>query len=324
MLRCCTLGALELTDSTGREHTSVLSQPKRVALLVYLAVANPRGFHRRDSLLAMFWPELDQEHARAALRQALTFLRHELGEDVIRTRGAEEVDIDPERLWCDVVAFDDALRADDVEGALDLYQGHFLMGFHVSGCGEFEHWLEEQRRQLRDRAAGATSRLVDRAEEAGSLAEAARWGRRGVTLKPDDEQALRRLLVLLDQTGDRAGALRDYETFAERLATEYQADPTPETQALVSAIRTRQRRPRSSAVLEHRTGHIPRKVAANARSAFPLRTPRLVAFAPIVVLGVAAAAYAAIRLGGIDPLTALMTSRTTARRDLLVDCNRRF
>lgn len=71
MLRCRTLGALELSSSTVREHTAVLSQPKRVALLVYLTVANARGFLRRDSLLALFWPELDEEHARAALRQAL-------------------------------------------------------------------------------------------------------------------------------------------------------------------------------------------------------------------------------------------------------------
>ncbi|MBI4420844.1 MAG: hypothetical protein HY560_08460, partial [Gemmatimonadetes bacterium] len=98
MIRCRTLGALELTHSSGREHTAVLSQPKRVGLLVYLAAANPRGFHRRDTLLALLWPDLDQERARAALRQALTFLRHELGEDVIRTRGAEEVGVDPERL----------------------------------------------------------------------------------------------------------------------------------------------------------------------------------------------------------------------------------
>jgi len=41
----------------------VLAQPKRVALLAYLAAATPRRLHRRDSLLALFWPELDQEHA---------------------------------------------------------------------------------------------------------------------------------------------------------------------------------------------------------------------------------------------------------------------
>src|SRR2546428_7450745 len=37
------------------------------------------------------WPELDQEHARAALRQALHGLRQGLGADVLTSRGDEEV-----------------------------------------------------------------------------------------------------------------------------------------------------------------------------------------------------------------------------------------
>src|ERR1051325_3958230 len=65
------LGALHLTDAEGREVQSLLTRPRRLALLAYLAAATPRGFHRRDSLLALFWPELDQEHGRAALGQAL-------------------------------------------------------------------------------------------------------------------------------------------------------------------------------------------------------------------------------------------------------------
>src|SRR3972149_11781455 len=177
MLRCRTLGALELTDSTGREHTSVLSQPKRVALLVYLAVAAPRGFLRRDTLLALFWPELDQEHARAALQQALTFLRHELGEEVIRTRGAEEVGIDPERLQCDVTDFDEGLRADNPERALELYRGDFLTGFHVSECGEVERWLDERRRQLGARDADVPSLLSGQAGAGGTAPDMGRWGR---------------------------------------------------------------------------------------------------------------------------------------------------
>src|SRR2546430_5433144 len=76
------LGALNLLGPGGRELTPVLAQPKRVALLAYLAAATPRRLHRRDSLVALFWPELDQEHARAALRQALHGLRHALGDGV--------------------------------------------------------------------------------------------------------------------------------------------------------------------------------------------------------------------------------------------------
>lgn len=57
MLRLTTLGTIRLE----RDGEAVpVPQPKRVALLAYLALARPRGLHRRDTLLAMFWPELPE------------------------------------------------------------------------------------------------------------------------------------------------------------------------------------------------------------------------------------------------------------------------
>src|SRR5438093_390078 len=174
MLHCRTLGTFELRGSTTEERLAVLSQPKRAALLVYLAVAKPRGFHRRDTLLALFWPDSDGEHARAALRQALTFLRRELGDAVVRTRNAADLAVDPERLWCDAAAFEDAVNGDELERALDLYQGDFLPGFHVSGCGEFERWLEQRRAgALHQQCRSARARVSGPADAPGG----ARWSR---------------------------------------------------------------------------------------------------------------------------------------------------
>src|SRR6267378_1864865 len=108
MIKFRLFGTVRLTDASGHEVKSLLTRSRRLALLAYLAAATPRGFRRRDSLLALFWPELDQEHARAALRQALHVLRGALGGDVVTTRGDEEIGLDFGRFWCDVVAFDDA------------------------------------------------------------------------------------------------------------------------------------------------------------------------------------------------------------------------
>src|SRR5215469_8823328 len=66
------------------EHTLTFSTRKALALLVYLAVE--RGLHTRKTLSESFWPELDAEHGRAALRATLLELRrllersHEPGE----------------------------------------------------------------------------------------------------------------------------------------------------------------------------------------------------------------------------------------------------
>src|SRR3989442_15029398 len=131
------LGALHLTDAEGREVQSLLTRPRRLALLAYLAAATPKRLHRRDSLLALFWPELDQEHARAALRQALHVVREALGADVIVTRGDEEVGLDLERIWCDVVAFDRAVTAGRARGGLGRYRGDPPHGVFIPAARGF-------------------------------------------------------------------------------------------------------------------------------------------------------------------------------------------
>src|SRR5712691_9744278 len=164
MIKLGMLGTLSLTDADGREVQAVLRQPRRLALLAYLAAATPRGFHRRDSLLALFWPELDQEHARAALRQALHVVRDALGADAVASRGDEEIGLDCDQISCDVVAFARAVDAEQFREALDLYRGDLLEGFFISDAPEFERWLETERTQLREAAARAARNLSERAE----------------------------------------------------------------------------------------------------------------------------------------------------------------
>ena len=67
MLRFHTLGSFELLEGRPPAVRLIPTQPKRLALLAYLALAQPRGFHRRDTILALFWPELSGEEARRAL-----------------------------------------------------------------------------------------------------------------------------------------------------------------------------------------------------------------------------------------------------------------
>src|SRR6266550_1276213 len=146
MIELQTLGGLDLRDAKGRELRVVLRQPKRFALLAYLAVASPRRFHRRDTLLGLFWPELDQDHARAALRRALYFLRAQLGPEVVAGRGDDEVGVPEEALWCDAAALDRALDEGEPEQAVGLYRGTFLEGLYVAGAAaEYQEWLERER-----------------------------------------------------------------------------------------------------------------------------------------------------------------------------------
>ncbi|HEX6913435.1 MAG TPA: hypothetical protein VF142_23725, partial [Longimicrobium sp.] len=154
MIRLHLLGTLDLRRDAV-EVRSVLAQPKRLALLAYLASATPRGFHARDTLLALFWPESDQERARNSLRQALHQLRRSLGDDVVVGRGDREVGLDPETFWCDAAAFDEAVREGRHEDALKLYRGDLMPGFFIEDAPEAERWLEEERARRRRAAVDA-------------------------------------------------------------------------------------------------------------------------------------------------------------------------
>ncbi|MFQ5889162.1 MAG: protein kinase [Gemmatimonadota bacterium] len=233
------LGSLELVAPDGRRLLSVLAQPKRVALMAYLAVGGDLGFKRRDSLLGVFWAELDQEHARHALRQAVYVLRRALGTDVLVSRGDEEIGLSGEVVWCDAIAFERAAAAGHVEEALDLYQGDLLPGFFLADAPEFERWLESERERLRELASDGAWAVARIREEEGNPTGAAHWARRAFELAPFDEGALRRLIELLDRLGDRAGAVRAYEQFARTLHEEYRTEPSPETQRLIRRVRER-------------------------------------------------------------------------------------
>ncbi len=236
MIEFRALGAVDLRRRDGPELLSVLSQPKRIALLAYLLLARPRGFHRRDHLVALFWPEADAEHGRNSLRQSVYFLRRSLGDEVLPSRGEEELGVGSE-VWCDARAFEEALDRGDAEAALKLYGGELLPGFFVEGAPEFERWLDAERARLHGRAARVASDLAQMREKAGDAAGAAELGAQALALAPDDEGLLRAQMRRLAQRGDRTAALAAYESFAQRLFQEYELEPDPQSRRLAEQIR---------------------------------------------------------------------------------------
>ena len=237
MITLRTLGVLDLRDGQDLEIRSILQQPKRLGLLTYLTIAVPYRYHRRDLLVAMFWPELDEGHARAALRRSLHFLRSGLGASVLASRGEEEIRVTCEELWCDAVGFDEAVRSSNMALAMELYRGSLLDGFHLSDAPAFQDWLDRERYRLREAARSAAWALAETAERAHSTADAMAWGRRACELSSCDEEPIRRLLSLFARLGERTAALDTYESLTRSLALD-DLEPELETRTLVQAIRT--------------------------------------------------------------------------------------
>jgi DNA-binding SARP family transcriptional activator/Flp pilus assembly protein TadD/TolB-like protein len=234
-----TLDRIRLTDGDGREVDRLLQQPKRLALLAYLAAPAPGTWHRRDTLLAVFWPELDAQRGRTALRNALHVLRQHTGPGVIRTRGDEDVSVDPALFATDAAEMQRDADAGRVREAFVRYRGDYLRGLYIRDAELFERWLDDERRRLVSIARKAGLSAANECDRSGDVRGAIDLVERVAELEPLDESVVRRLIDLLDDSGDHARALAVYERFSARLAQDLRAEPSAETITRVEAIRSR-------------------------------------------------------------------------------------
>jgi len=237
MFTCHLLGEIGLRGPDGQSLDRLLRQPKRMALLAYLAAPSPGVWHRRDTILGLFWPELSTPRARTSLRTAVYVLRQALGDETIRSRGDEELSVDPERLTTDLQALLAALAAGDANEALRLYRGDLLAGLYPSNARGFEEWLARERGQLRSQVAGAALQLVAALESEKRWGDALSAARRVLAIQPEDETVVRRLMLLHEAAGDHAGALACFEEYRAFLKVEYAAPPAPETLVLAGRLR---------------------------------------------------------------------------------------
>jgi TolB-like protein/DNA-binding SARP family transcriptional activator/Flp pilus assembly protein TadD len=265
ILRLRTLGALDLQAPDGSELRSVLAQPRRVALLVYLALATPRGPHRRDRLLALFWPDQDEAHARNALSQAVYFLRNSLGADAVVSRTADELALDMSTVWCDAIALDEAVDARRYMDAVELYRGELLAGFHVAGAAaEFAAWLDTTRATYARRYESALQSIAAEREAAGDRAGAVAWRRRVAAHDPLNSDAALNLMRAFAAAGDPGAAIRHARVHEALLRQELDAAPDERIGQLVKSLQTH---PATTV-----RGAPPQALAAPALSALPAPT----------------------------------------------------
>lgn len=231
------LGGLQLTTADHDAERRIDVQLKPLALLAFVALHSGEMPVRRDTIVALFWPNLPSEHARLALRQALHHLRHAIGADLIVARSDDTLAFAPGVCRCDAVEFEAALTRGDTLSAVGAYAGPLLDGVHIRGAAsELEQWLGDERRRLACVATRGVWTVATDAEERGDTLAAANWAHRAVALAPDDEEMVRRAALLLDRIGAGAAAQAALMTFAARLADEYDAEPSAETRALLARL----------------------------------------------------------------------------------------
>jgi predicted ATPase len=198
---------------------------KPVALLAYLIVSGKP--HSREGLVDLLYDETDDP--RRSLRWTLNQLRQIVGADyVLADRHTVSFNFEGD-YWLDV----DAL----VAGETDLYRGDFLEGLYVRDAPRFMDWAFFERERVRKIYETILTEKLAADEIRGQYQAVIAVGHQLVQLDNLREEWYRSLMQAYALVGNRDAALAQYDVCRKLLAVELQAEPSPETTALLGQIR---------------------------------------------------------------------------------------
>ncbi|HEX7979570.1 MAG TPA: BTAD domain-containing putative transcriptional regulator, partial [Gemmatimonadaceae bacterium] len=217
-------------------------------LLLYL-LAHPAG-RTREQIGLVFWPDASAAQVKNSFHVALHHMRKALGradliafdDDRYRVRWELGVHFDArdfaEAVQPAIRQVRSARPGTDVSEplgriwrAVESYRGDFLQD---ESAGD---WHLETRDHLRRLYVDGLLLLGEHLMRAEDYAGAAEVYGRVIAVEELSEEAHRRLMLCLARSGDRTGALRQYERLRGTLLRELEAEPESETTALFNRLR---------------------------------------------------------------------------------------
>lgn len=217
-----------------------LKSTKARGLLYYLAVTGQT--HSRSFLASLLWGETNESSARGNLRKALQQLRKHFSGYLTTTQDTVSL-ADHNDCWIDVVEFNTMLlkgpenkSIQNLESAINLFRGDFLIGFFVRNAPEYENWWLSEQSKIRGQMLNTLQSLTDHYSKERNYKKAIALMRRFLELEPWSENAHRSLMELLAKDGQRSAAFAQFAICRDILATELNVEPSLETTALYDQI----------------------------------------------------------------------------------------
>lgn len=221
-----------LVTSADGSHRFPLPR-KTLDVLAYLILNRHRTLSRATAAFTLFPDDLE-EVARGSLRRNLSYLMSSLPSAPKANRfvlaDGETISWNPSAAAAvDVEAFERAIAENRDDDAVAEYTGELLPTLYAD-------WTMMQRERLRNDFHDTLVRTMqrDRSMRRFDLASAA--ARRLLNDDPWREDIVRQFIAIRYESGDRAGALAEFERFAARLRSEMHTDPMPETIAIREAV----------------------------------------------------------------------------------------
>jgi DNA-binding SARP family transcriptional activator len=204
---------------------------------------------RADQIADALWPHVDADYAHKSFTATLHRLRRLLGDDDAVLLRDGRLSLNTALVWIDhwaldqvCTAIDEVLRApapalpdaalrDLADEALALYRGPFLLDE-----AEQPSYIAS-REQTRSRLLRCLARIARCWEDAGKPEAAADCYLRLIEADPLFEAAYRNLMLSYQRSGEAVEARSAYERLRTLLKARLQAEPSPETQAVLAGLR---------------------------------------------------------------------------------------
>lgn len=231
-----------------------LSRRKIFALLAYMAFSKHQ-IHRA-SLAVLLWPEHDSTHSQGSLRVLLSELQKTIGPDILPVKNELVGPLDLKRISIDIEEFQAIMaqirlnrrsgtKQSLLKKAVKLYQGNFMSGFTLKGCGQFSDWQFQQGEYLHRELCFALQQLVSIYEQEGEYEEGIAYSQRHVEVDSLNEEAHCSLMRLYAANGQREAALHQFQVCEKNLQEELELEPDESTRELYESIRhSRPEKPR--------------------------------------------------------------------------------
>ncbi len=238
----------KLSIDCGDDALEGVIPGKAKELLCYLLTHGQRPT-ARESLATILWDDCTTEHSKQYLRKALWQLQSALCRSGKVTGPVLLVDshwvsVSPKAdIWVDVTEFEracavaqgplgraDRSSLDTLETAINLYRGDLLEGW-------YQDWCLYDRERLQNICLVVLDKLVAYSEEHHEHEKGINFATRILRSDRAHEIAHQHLMRLRYLSGDRAGALRQYEQCAAILKEELGVQPSERTREIYQQIR---------------------------------------------------------------------------------------
>jgi predicted ATPase/DNA-binding SARP family transcriptional activator len=219
-----------------RDAQTIRFPARKVESLFAFLVLHPQS-HSREKLSALLWGDSTDDQARHSLRTALATIRKALGDDAL-IADRETVQLNPGfAVWVDAREISDFRFqiSDSVSPQSEILnlksEIDLLPNF-------YDEWILPERERLRAIYLDALLQIAQQHRAKSEYARAIEIVQKILTHDSAHEKAYQHLIFCLAATGDRIGALKQFDACEKKLRDELGVAPSPETIALRDQIET--------------------------------------------------------------------------------------